>query len=168
VEGTRIVGRSVPCTNPVKSIACKQNITVVNIQSSRMLMAHGFLRKIFEVFDRFETPVDVVSTSEVSVSLTIDSTANLGSILEELREFSEASTSSESALISLVGENIRSTSGVASRAFSAIRDVNIRMISQGASVLNISFVVAQTDLKRSVELLHQEFFSRLDPEVFEQ
>ena len=168
VEGTRIVSQSVPCTNPVKSIACKQNITVVNIQSSRMLMAHGFLRRIFEVFDRFETPVDVVSTSEVSVSLTIDSTANLEPILHELREFSEASTNNGSALISLVGENIRSTSGVAARAFSAIRDVNIRMISQGASVLNISFVVAQTDLKRSVELLHKEFFTRLDPEVFEK
>ena len=166
MEGTRIVGESVQSTNPVKSIACKQNITVVNIHSSRMLMAHGFLRRIFEVFDRFETPVDVVSTSEVSVSLTIDSTANLDSILTELREFSEASASDSSALISLVGENIRSTSGVAARAFNAIRDVNIRMISQGASILNISFVVAQKDLKRSVELLHTEFFSQLDPEVF--
>ena len=167
VEGTRIVGESVASTNPVKSIACKQNITVVNINSTRMLMAHGFLRRIFEVFDRFETPVDVVSTSEVSVSLTIDSTANLESILTELRLFSEVSASNSSALICLVGENIRSTPGVAARAFNAIRGVNIRMISQGASVLNISFVVAQSDLKRSVELLHQEFFSQLDPEVFE-
>ena len=167
VEGTRIVGEIVASTNPVKSIACKQNITVVNIQSSRMLMAHGFLRRIFEVFDRFETPVDVVSTSEVSVSLTIDSTANLDSILSELREFSEVSAENSNALISLVGENIRSTSGVSARAFNAIRDVNIRMISQGASVLNISFVVAQSDLKRSVQLLHTEFFTQLDPEVFE-
>ena len=166
VEGTRIVGESVQSSNPVKSIACKQNITVVNIHSSRMLMAHGFLRRIFEVFDRYETPVDVVSTSEVSVSLTIDSTTNIEAILAELREFSEASASNSSALISLVGENIRSTSGVAARAFSAIRDVNIRMISQGASILNISFVVAQADLKRSVELLHAEFFSQLDSEVF--
>ncbi|HEY3743734.1 MAG TPA: lysine-sensitive aspartokinase 3 [Bryobacteraceae bacterium] len=167
IEGTRIVGQSVTSENPVKSIACKQNITVVNIHSSRMLMAHGFLRRIFEVFDRFETPVDVVSTSEVSVSLTIDSTAHLDSILSELREFSEVSSENSSALISLVGENIRSTSGVASRAFSAIHDVNIRMISQGASVLNISFVVAQSDLQKSVTRLHQEFFSQLDPEVFE-
>ena len=166
VEGTRIIGEAVQSTNPVKSIACKQNITVVNIHSSRMLMAHGFLRRIFEVFDRFETPVDVVSTSEVSVSLTIDSTANLDAILAELREFSEVSASNSSALISLVGENIRSTSGVAARAFNAIRDVNIRMISQGASILNISFVVAQADLKHSVALLHAEFFSQLDPEVF--
>ena len=166
-EGTRIVGERVPCTNPVKSIACKQNITVVNIQSSRMLMAHGFLRRIFEVFERFETPVDVVSTSEVSVSLTIDSPANLDPILAELREFSEASAEDSSALISLVGDSIGSTSGVAARAFNAIRDVNIRMISQGASALNISFVVSQRELKRSVEQLHNEFFSKLDPEVFE-
>ena len=166
VEGTRIIGGSVASSNPVKSIACKQNITVVNIHSSRMLMAHGFLRRIFEVFDRFETAVDVVSTSEVSVSLTIDNTARLDNILAELREFAEASASNSSALVSLVGENIRSTPGVAARAFNSIRDVNIRMISQGASILNISFVVAQEDLKRTVQLLHTEFFSQLDREVF--
>ena len=74
VEGTRIVQEAVPCANSVKSIACKKNITLVNIHSTRMLMAHGFLRRIFEIFDRFETPVDMVATSEVSVSLTIDNT----------------------------------------------------------------------------------------------
>lgn len=167
VEGTRIVGGQVHSSNPVKSIACKQNITVVNIASTRMLMAHGFLRRIFEVFDRFETPVDVVSTSEVSVSLTIDSTVRLDAILDELRQFSEVESNNSAALVSLVGENIRTTPGISGRVFNAIREVNIRMISQGASLLNLSFVVAQADLKRTVELLHSEFFSELDPEVFE-
>ena len=77
VEGTRIIAEAVPCDNAVKSIACKRNITLVNIHSTRMLMAHGFLHRIFEIFDRYETPVDMVATCEVSVSLTIDNTTPL-------------------------------------------------------------------------------------------
>jgi aspartate kinase len=132
-----------------------------------MLMAHGFLRRIFEVFDRHETPVDVVSTSEVSVSLTIDNTARLADICQELRQFSEVDTEGDRAIICLVGDNIRYTPGVAGRAFGALGEVNIRMISQGASRLNLSFVVAGQDLPRAVELLHAEFFRELDPAVFD-
>ena len=84
VPGTRIVSEAVPCNNAVKSIACKRKITLVNIHSTRMLMAHGFLRRIFEVFDRFETPVDMVATSEVSVSLTIDNHRRLDEILRRI------------------------------------------------------------------------------------
>src|SRR5205807_3453142 len=90
VAGTRIVPEAVHCDNVVKSIACKRKITLVNIHSTRMLMAHGFLHRIFEVFDRFETPVDMVSTSEVSVSLTIDNSRNIDAILADLRQFAEA------------------------------------------------------------------------------
>jgi len=89
VGGTHITSHAVPCTNVVKSIACKRKITLVNIQSTRMLMAHGFLHRIFEVFDRFETPVDMVATSEVSVSLTIDNAASIDAILSEVRQFAE-------------------------------------------------------------------------------
>src|SRR6201999_2430906 len=89
VPGTRIVAETVPCRNSVKSIACKRRITLVNIHSTRMLMAHGFLRRIFEVFDRLETPVDMVATSEVSVSLTIDNTTQLQTVCAGLSEFSE-------------------------------------------------------------------------------
>src|SRR5262249_25501902 len=89
VPGTRIISESVPCGNVVKSIACKRQITLVNVHSTRMLMAHGFLHRIFEVFDRAETAVDMVSTSEVSVSLTIDNTRHLSSIVSDLREFAE-------------------------------------------------------------------------------
>ena len=167
VPGTRIVSQAVPCHNAVKSIACKRRITLVNIHSTRMLMAHGFLRRIFEVFDRLETPVDMVATSEVSVSLTIDNTAQTKRICEELSEFSEVSMEADQATVCLVGENIRYTPGVASRVFHALGDVNVRMISQGASLLNLSVVVAEKDLRRAVEALHTEFFSELDPEVFE-
>jgi aspartate kinase len=166
VEGTRIVSRSVPSTNVAKSIACKKNVTLVNVHSTRMLMAHGFLRRIFEIFDRFETPVDMIATSEVSVSLTIDRPDRLPEIHRELEQFSEVSIESDQSIICLVGDNIRYTPGVAARVFTALGDVNVRMVSQGASLLNIGFVVAQKDLRRATEVLHNEFFSELDPEVF--
>ncbi len=166
-SGTRIVSEAAPCANAIKSIACKRRIAIVNIHSTRMLMAHGFLRRIFEVFDRHQTPVDVVSTSEVSVSLTIDNTARLADICEELRHFSEVGVEEDLAIVCLVGDNIRFTPGVAGRAFGALEDVNIRMISQGASRLNLTFVVAEQDLARAVALLHKEFLTELDPVIFD-
>jgi aspartate kinase len=168
VEGTRITAEAVPCENTVKSIACKRKITAVNIHSTRMLMAHGFLHRIFEIFNRYETPVDMVATSEVSVSLTIDNTNRLDLILGELRAFSEASVEHDGVIVCLVGDNIRYTPGVARRVFHALDGINIRMISQGASLLNISFVVAEADLTRTVNALHEEFFSTLDANVFER
>ncbi len=168
VEGTRIVSEVVPCSNTAKSIACKRKITLVNIHSTRMLMAHGFLRQIFEVFDRFQTPVDMVATSEVSVSLTIDNCGKLDAILAELRQFSETSIEHDQVIVCLVGENIRFTPGVARRVFNALDGINVRMISQGASLLNISFVVSEADLFQTVSALHTEFFSELDPAVFER
>jgi aspartate kinase len=167
LSGTRIVSEAVPCANVVKSIACKRKIAVVNVHSNRMLMAHGFLRRIFEVFDRHETAVDMVSTSEVSVSLTIDNTGALDGICKELSQFSEVSIEDGQAIVCLVGDNIRYTPGVAMRVFGALDGINIRMISQGASLLNLSFVVAEPDLRRTVEALHREFFAELDAEVFD-
>src|SRR5689334_6898767 len=124
VEGTLIVSDPPPCTTPIRSIACKRNITLLNIVSTRMLMAHGFLRRIFEVFDRYETPVDMLATSEVSVSLTIDNTRSLAAIRTELEEFAEVSIEINQAIVCLVGDNIGATPGVARRAFSALKDVN--------------------------------------------
>jgi aspartate kinase len=167
VAGTRIVAETVHCTNVVKSIACKRKITLVNIHSTRMLMAHGFLRRIFEIFDRHETSVDMVATSEVSVSLTIDNISQTQHICQELSEFSSVEMEPDQAIVCLVGENIRYTPGVAARVFSSLRDMNIRMISQGASLLNLSVVVAEKDLRHAVESLHAEFFTDLDPQVFE-
>ncbi|MBV9266702.1 MAG: lysine-sensitive aspartokinase 3 [Acidobacteriaceae bacterium] len=165
--GTRITSETMPSTNPVKSISSKRGITIINIHSTRMLMAHGFLRRIFEIFDRYETSVDMVSTSEVSVSLTLDNTENLDDILRELRTFAEVSIEADQAIICLVGENIRHTPGIAGRAFSVLNQNNIRMISQGASLLNLGFVVADSDVPTAVSALHNEFFSELDPAVFD-
>ena len=167
VPGTRITSEAVHCGNTVKSIACKRKITLVNIASTRMLMAHGFLRRIFEVFDRFETPVDMISTSEVSVSLTIDNPARLNDVCAELRQFADVSVEDGQAIICVVGDNIRHTPGIAGHVFQALNGINIRMISQGASLLNIGLVVAEKDLSDAVAVLHRELFQELDPAVFD-
>lgn len=164
--GTLVVSNTVKCANPVKSIACKRNITVVNVRSLRMLMAHGFLRRIFEVFDRYRVPVDMVSTSEVSVSLTIEQTSALDEIVAELSRIAEITVVREQSIVCLVGDSIRDTPGVAARAFAALRNVNVAMISQGASLLNLSVVVDDHELASAVKALHDEFFQTLDPEVF--
>jgi aspartate kinase len=167
VEGTRITANAVASRNPVKSISCKRDVTIVNIHSTRMLLAHGFLRQIFEIFDRHETSVDMVSTSEVSVSLTVDNCEQLDDIKQELLEFAEVNTEAGQAIVCLVGENIRHTPGIAGRAFQVLKDKNIRMISQGASVLNLGFVVNDSDIPAAVEALHNEFFAEVDPAVFD-
>jgi aspartate kinase len=167
IEGTRITAEAAPCSNPVKSISCKRGVTIVNVRSTRMLMAHGFLRRIFEIFDRFATSVDMVSTSEVSVSLTLDDSKSLEGICRELRTFAEVSVEEDQCLVCLVGENIRHTPGIAGRAFQVLRELNIRMISQGASLLNLGFVIAEPDLKPAVSALHEEFFTELDETVFD-
>ncbi len=167
VEGTLITAEAPQSASPIRSIACKRNITLVNIVSTRMLMAHGFLKRIFEIFDRYETPVDMLATSEVSVSLTIDNTRSLPAITKEIEEFAEVTVEDSQAIVCMVGDNIRHTPGVASRAFAALKNINVRMISQGASLLNISVVVAAADLKSAVESLHQEFFTNPDPAAFE-
>ena len=167
VPGTRIVAEAVPCANVIKAISCKKGISIVNIRSTRMLMAHGFLQRIFESFNRAETAVDMLASSEVSVSLTIDNAARLPEICQALREFSDVTVEENHAIVCLVGDNLRHTPGVAARAFGAMKGVNIHMISQGASVLNIGFVVAARDAEKAVRLLHQEFFSNVDPAVFE-
>jgi aspartate kinase len=153
--------------NAIRSIACKRNITLVNIVSTRMLMAHGFLRRIFEIFDRYETPVDMLATSEVSVSLTIDNIRALPAIRQEIETFADVSVDENQAIVCMVGDNIRRSPGVAARVFGALKDVDLRMVSQGASVLNISVVIAAADLRRAVESLHGEFFRDPDPTAFE-
>jgi aspartate kinase len=164
--GTRIVAHSVPSTSVLKSLACKRGVTVVNIRSNRMLMAHGFLRSIFEIFDQQETPVDMIATSEVSVSLTVDNDAHLPAICSALAPFTEVSIEKNQALLCAVGENIRDTPGVAARIFAALQDVNVRMISQGASRLNLGLVVNEVDLLRAARALHREFFCEPDPAIF--
>jgi aspartate kinase len=165
--GTKITLEARPCKNLIKSIACKRGITIVTVSSSRMLMAHGFLRALFEVFDRHHTSVDMVATSEVSVSLTLDDVSSLKAIVLELKQLGDVEVSSQTALICLVGNNLKYTPGVARRAFGSIADINILMVSHGASNINFSFLVDEKDANTAIENLHADFFSEVDPEVFE-
>ncbi|HVP44999.1 MAG TPA: lysine-sensitive aspartokinase 3 [Bryobacteraceae bacterium] len=165
-EGTRITARAPSCTNTFKAIAAKKRITVVDVVSARMLMAHGFLKSIFDVFDRHRCPVDVVSTSEVSVSLTVDSNEAIPAIAADLEKLAYVKYEGRKAIVCLVGENIRGTPGIAAKVFTAISDINVRMISQGASEINITFVIEEDDVPEAVRRLHEIFFGELDPNVF--
>ncbi|HEY4612541.1 MAG TPA: lysine-sensitive aspartokinase 3, partial [Bacteroidota bacterium] len=148
----------------VKAIASKKGITVVNIQSMRMLMAYGFLESIFSVFSKHKTPVDLVSTSEVAVSLTIDNTSRLDHIVTELEEFAEVTVYEKKAIVCIVGESMHATAGVADRIFRALGNINAMMISQGASEINMSLVINDSDMTEAVRRLHAEFFEPV-PEV---
>jgi len=165
-EGTRITARAPNCRNSFKAIAAKKRITIVDVVAPRMLMAHGFLKSIFEAFDRHRIAVDVVSTSEVSVSLTVDSNESIPALAADLAKLADVKYEGRKAIVCLVGENIRETPGIAARVFGILGDVNIRMISQGASEINITFVIEEQDVPLVVRRLHEAFFGELDPEVF--
>ena len=166
--GTRITRQARPCRNLIKSIACKRGITIVTVSSSRMLMAYGFLKGLFEVFDRHHTSVDMVATSEVSVSLTLDNVSWLDAIVEDLQSLGDVEVATNMALICLVGNNLKYTPGVARRAFGSIADINILMVSHGASNINFSFIVDQNDADSAIQKLHADFFHDIDREVFEE
>lgn len=142
----------------VKAIAHKQGLTVLQITAARMLGAYGFLRAVFEVFERHRTAVDVVATSEVSISLTIDDDSALAAIVGELRRLGTVEVEERRAIICVVGEGLRSTPGVAARVFDQLRDINISLISQGASSINLTFVVDERQAPEAVARLHQAFF----------
>ena len=166
-EGTRILARAPRSQCLFKAIAAKSRITVIDIVAARMLMAHGFLAKVFEVFARHHCAVDVVSTSEVSISLTVDSNEAIPQIAAELEKLAFVKYSGRKAIVCLVGENLRDTPGVAAQIFDAIRDINVRMISQGASEINLTFVIDEEHVPEAVRRLHARFFSDVDPEVFD-
>jgi len=165
-EGTRITATAPRSRNIFKAIAAKKRITVVDVVATRMLMAHGFLKSIFEVFANHRCPVDMVSTSEVSVSVTVDSNESIAAIAADLGKLADVKYEGRKAIVCMVGENIRSTPGIAARVFSAIPEVTIHMISQGASEINLSFVIDEADVPQAVSQLHKAFFSSVDPEVF--
>ncbi len=166
-EGTRIQALAPPCRNPVKSIAAKKRLTIVDVVASRMLMTHGYLKAIFDIFDKHRCAVDMVSTSEVSVSLTVDSNEALPAIAADLSKLADVKYEGRKALVCLVGEDIRGHSGVAARLFSAIKHINVRMISQGASEINMSFMIDEDDVEEAVRSLHAEFFQDPDPAIFD-
>lgn len=165
--GTFISAAPVSSSSPIKSIACKRGITIVNILSTQMLLSYGFLRRIFEVFETHETVVDVVATSEVNVSLTVDSSQELEAIRSDLAEFGEVRVAPDMAIICIVGEDVKETPGIAARIFGALEGINVQMISQGASRINMTFLVAEETMEEAVWLLHEEFFRQPDRELFE-
>ena len=166
-EGTKIVAVSPPCASPFKSIAAKKRLTIIDVVASRMLMSHGYLKAVFDVFDKYQCAIDMVSTSEVSISLTVDSNEKLPEICAELGKIADVKYEGKKALICLVGEDIRGHNGIAGRVFSAVSHVNLRMISQGASEINMSFMIDEEDVEEAVRSLHKAFFTEPDPTVFD-
>jgi aspartate kinase len=158
VRGTMITAEGRKDVGALTALACKRGVTVVDITSTRMLMAHGFLRRLFEVFERFKTPVDVVTTSEVSVSVTVDNTRRLNDIISNLRTFAQVATEPDMAIVCVVGENLRSDPTLFARAVTALERVPLRLVSQAASRRNITFVIRDSDVSRAMNLLHGELF----------
>lgn len=160
-KGTKIGGENNE-NLAVKAIAFRKGIAIININSNRMLGAYGFLARTFEVFNKHKLAVDIIATTEVSISLTIDVSNNINLLIQELREFANIEVFENKAIIALVGEGIRDTAGIAARFFGALNGVNISMVSVGASEINISIVVNENALEKSITALHKEFFELLD------
>jgi aspartate kinase len=145
-----------------RAIAFKKGISVILIAQPRMLMAYGFVARVFEVFDRHRTPVDLIATSEVSISLTVDDPSRLPAAQEDLAALGDVKVLTGMAIVSVIGRGFVRHPGLAGRIFHSIRDVNVVMISFGASDVNVSFVVAEADAERAVRALHREFFESAD------
>jgi len=166
-EGTRITSLAPHCSSPFKSIAVKKKLSIIDVVASRMLMTHGYMKDIFTIFDKHQCPVDMVSTSEVSVSLSVDSNDKLPAIAADLSHLADVKYEGRKALICLVGDDIRGRSGMAAQVFNAIRHINVRMISQGASEINMSFMIDEDDADEAVRSLHAAFFQDPDPAIFD-
>jgi aspartate kinase len=143
----------------LKAIACKKGITLVNISSSRMLLAYGFLRRIFEIFEKYQTPVDLIATSEVSVSVTIDNASAVNSIARDLSEIGTVGVEADKSIVCLVGQDLWKDTAFLARAFSSLKGTPVRMISLGSSDINLSLVVPVEATEEAVRSLHDEFFS---------
>ena len=161
ISGTVILGEVADTLHPeVKALAFKEHITLINIDSTRMLMMHGFLAKVFEVFARYEKSVDVIATSEVSISLTVDDQGNLERIVEDLQRIAHVELSPHKAIFCVVGEGLKRSKRVLTRIFSTLEKntIPISMISLGASEINMTFVVSESHTVRTAQALHGEFF----------
>ena len=156
--GTLIVAESEAAPQTVKAIAHKNGITTVQVTSARMLGAYGFLRALFEIFDRHHTAVDVVTTSEVSVSLSIDDASGLPNLIPDLEQLGAVEVEKDRTIISIIGEGLRNTPGIAARVFSVISDINVSMISVGASSVNLTLMVDQPHAAEAIRRLHRVCF----------
>ena len=144
----------------LKAVAAKDNIIAIKIKSSRMLLATGFLRKVFEIFESYQTPIDMVCTSEVGVSMSIDNSAHLGEIVDELKKYGTVTVDTGMCVVCVVGDLDWSNVGFETRVMDAMKDIPVRMISYGGSNYNISFLIREEDKKRALQSLSDHLFSR--------
>ncbi len=142
----------------IKAVAAKDGISAIKIKSGRMLLAHGFLRKVFEIFESYQTPIDMVTTSEVGVSVTIDKTKHLQEIIDDLKKYGTVTVDSVMTIVCVVGDLEPSNLGFASKAVEALKDIPLRMVSYGGSNYNISFLVKSEDKKRALQALSDKLF----------
>jgi aspartate kinase len=158
--GTKITEKAPPSGDVFRALTAKTGVSIVNVVASRGVMVHGFLRSVFEALDRHSTSVDIVAISEVSMSFTMETRRLPKALLSELEEIADVACEDQQAIICMVGEDIHGKPGIAASVFNALADsgVNIRMISQGASEINISVVIKEEDVPRAVRHLHQHFF----------
>lgn len=168
-EGTLIQNSNGNPNCVVKSIAYKEGITVITIKSTEMLMSHTFLARLFEIFSRYKKSIDVIATAKVSVSLTIDDSSDLENIVDELKEFAEVQVEYGKAVFCVVGENMKSYHGFAARIFRALdeNDIKVELISNGASHINLTFVINEDQINPAVRALHKELFEpiALSPQI---
>ena len=155
--GTTINNDADPGT--IKAVAAKENITAIKIKSSRMLLAHGFLRKVFEIFESYQTPIDMICTSEVGVSMSIDNTKHLNEIVHDLKKYGTVTIDHDMCIICVVGDMDWENVGFEARAMDAMRDIPVRMISFGGSNYNISFLIKESDKKRALQALQDNLFN---------
>ena len=154
--GTTINNDADPGT--IKAVAAKENITAIKIKSSRMLLAHGFLRKVFEIFESYQTPIDMICTSELGVSMSIDNTKNLNEIVHDLKKYGTVTIDHNMCIICVVGDMDWENIGFEARAMDAMRDIPVRMISFGGSNYNISFLIKESDKQRALQALQNNLF----------
>ena len=155
-EGTII--DNVLVRGKIKAVAAKDNITAIKIKSSRMLLATGFLRKIFEIFESYQTPIDMIATSEVGVSMSIDNDAHLNDIVDELKKYGTVTVDSDMCIVCVVGDLDWSNLGFETMALDAMKNIPVRMISYGGSNYNISFLIREADKQRALQKLSEVLF----------
>jgi aspartate kinase len=144
----------------IKAVAAKDNITAIKIKSSRMLLATGFLRKVFEIFESYQTPIDMIATSEVGVSMSIDNDSHLNEIVDELKKYGTVTVDSDMCIVCVVGDLDWSNLGFESIALEAMKNIPVRMISYGGSNYNISFLIRESDKKEALQSLSNTLFNK--------
>ena len=163
-KGTAIL-RNELIEDGVKSVSFKENIRVINIFSTKMINTSGFLRRVFEIFSESKVSVDLISTSEANISVTVDASQNIDAVVAELSEFADVIVDDDKSQVSVIGKNIVKLNGMLKKTFTPLKKCNVYMISQGASFVNISFVVDREELNEVVCGLHHHLFEQ--PEELE-